>query len=444
MSECTHDCGSCGSDCGERNAQQIMADNNNSGVKKVIAVMSGKGGVGKSLVTSMLAVNAAKKGLKTAIMDADITGPSIPKSFGIREKAKCNAEGTVILPEVTNSGIKVMSLNLLIDNETDPVIWRGPIIASAVREFWQNVDWGDVDVMFIDCPPGTGDVPLTIFQSLPVDGIIVVTSPQELVSMIVTKAVNMAKMMDIPVIGIVENMSYFKCPDCGKIHEIFGKSRIEQVAADSGIKNIAKLPINPEVAEKVDKGLAEDIDSSALDNMLESVMEVKREPVRLKIAVTYENGEVFQHFGHSEQFKIYVVEDNKVIGSKVIGTDGNGHEALASYLESDGVDVLICGGIGGGAINALSESGIQVVPGVTGSTDTAVYDYLNGKLSVDMTPNCSHHDEEHSCGSDEGCNCQSHDNSNEGCGCHSHDNGDEGCGCHSSDNSDEGCGCHSN
>ena len=419
MSECTHDCGSCGSDCGERNAQQIMADSNNSGVKKVIAVMSGKGGVGKSLVTSMLAVNAAGKGLKTAIMDADITGPSIPKSFGIREKAKCNAEGTVILPEVTNTGIKVMSLNLLIDNETDPVIWRGPIIASAVREFWQNVEWGDVDVMFIDCPPGTGDVPLTIFQALPIDGIIVVTSPQELVSMIVTKAVNMAKMMDIPVLGIVENMSYFKCPDCGKIHEIYGKSHIEQVAADCGIANIAKLPIDPQVAAKVDAGRAEDIEVSALDNMLQCVMAVTKEPVKLKIAVTYENGEVFQHFGHSEQFKIYVVEDNKVVGSKVIGTDGNGHEALASYLESDGVDVLICGGIGGGAINALSESGIQVVPGVTGSTDAAVADYLNGKLSVDMTPNCSHHHEDHSCGEHEGgCSCGSHDNDYGGCSCH--------------------------
>lgn len=430
MSECTHDCGSCGSDCSERTAQQIMADNNNSGVKKVIAVMSGKGGVGKSLVTSMLAVNAAKSGLKTAIMDADITGPSIPKSFGIKEKAKCNAEGTVILPEVTNSGIKVMSLNLLIDNETDPVIWRGPIIASAVKEFWQNVDWGDVDVMFIDCPPGTGDVPLTIFQSLPVDGIIVVTSPQELVSMIVTKAVNMAKMMDIPVIGIVENMSYFKCPDCGKVHEIFGKSHIEQVAADCSIENIAKLPIDSQVAAKVDGGLAEDIDVSALDNMLKCVMESVKEPVKLKIAVTYENGEVFQHFGHSQQFKIYVVENNKVVGSEIIGTDGNGHEALASYLETGGVDVLICGGIGGGAINALSECGINVVPGVTGSTDTAVYDYLNGKLSVDMTPNCSHHDEEHSCGGEHNCG--------DG-GCHSQDNGEDGCNCHSYSGDEGSC-----
>ena len=421
MSEaCSHDCGSCGSNCADRNAPQIMANTNNSGVKKVIAVMSGKGGVGKSLVTSMLAVNAAKKGLKTAIMDADITGPSIPKSFGLKDKAKCNAEGTVILPEITNSGIKVMSLNLLMENETDPVIWRGPVIASCVKEFWQNVEWGDVDCMFVDCPPGTGDVPLTVFQSLPVDGIIVVTSPQELVSMIVTKAVNMAKMMDIPVLGIVENMSYFKCPDCGSIHEIYGHSRLEEIAAENGIKNIAKLPMDAEVAHMVDSGCADNLETEALDIMYQAIAEAEKEPVLVKIAVTYKDGEVFQHFGHSEQFKIYVVEDNKVVASKVIGTDGNGHEALASYLESDGVDVLICGGIGGGAINALSASGIQVVPGVTGSTDEAVAMYLNGKLSVNMTPNCSHHGEGHSCG------C--HDDGDHECSCGGHEDG--GCGCH--------------
>lgn len=220
--ECTHDCSSCGSNCAERVEEQKNKDNY-AGVKKVIAVVSGKGGVGKSMVTSLLAVNSAKNGLKTAIMDADITGPSIPKSFGLKEKAKCDEEGTVIYPEVTKGGIKVMSMNLLMDNETDPVIWRGPVIASAVKEFWENVKWGDIDCMFVDCPPGTGDVPLTVFQSLPVAGIVVVTSPQELVSMIVEKAVNMANMMDIPVLGIVENMSYFECPDCGKKHEIFGK-----------------------------------------------------------------------------------------------------------------------------------------------------------------------------------------------------------------------------
>ncbi len=423
MSECSHDCGSCGSNCADRNAPQIVGNANNAGVKKVIAVMSGKGGVGKSLVTSMLAVNAAKNGMKVAILDADITGPSIPKSFGLKEKAKSNEEGTLILPETTKSGIKVMSLNLLMDNETDPVIWRGPIIASAVKEFWQQVQWGDVDVMFIDCPPGTGDVPLTIFQSLPVDGIVVVTSPQELVSMIVTKAVNMARMMDIPVLGIVENMSYFMCPDCGRKHEIYGKSRIDETAREAGVDTVAKLPMDMAVAAKVDAGLAEELDTSELDNVLKKVMAVYKEPVRIKIAVTYDNGEVFQHFGHSKEFKVYFVEDDKVVGSKVIGTDGQGHSALATYLESDGVDVLICGGIGGGAINALSAAGINVVPGVTGLADEAVGSYLGGKLQVNMNPNCSHHNHEHS---GEGCGCGEH--GDDGCGCGGHGTG-ESCGC---------------
>ena len=268
--ECTHDCSSCGSNCAERVEEQKNKDNY-AGVKKVIAVVSGKGGVGKSMVTSLLAVNSAKNGLKTAIMDADITGPSIPKSFGLKEKAKCDEEGTVIYPEVTKGGIKVMSMNLLMDNETDPVIWRGPVIASAVKEFWENVKWGDIDCMFVDCPPGTGDVPLTVFQSLPVAGIVVVTSPQELVSMIVEKAVNMANMMDIPVLGIVENMSYFECPDCGKKHEIFGKSHIDEIAAQHDIKAVAKIPINPEAVSKVDGGFAEDLDVSALDNIFEAI-----------------------------------------------------------------------------------------------------------------------------------------------------------------------------
>lgn len=270
--ECTHDCGSCGSDCGERTEPQKVRNANNINVKKVIAVVSGKGGVGKSLVTSMLAVKAAKSGLKTAILDADITGPSIPKSFGIKEKATCDEAGTVIYPAVTKKeGIKLMSVNLLIENESDPVIWRGPVIANAVKEFWENVEWQDTDCMFIDCPPGTGDVPLTIFQSLPVDGIIVVTSPQELVSMIVEKAVNMAKMMNIPVLGIVENMSYFKCPDCGNIHYIYGKSDIEKTAADNGIDTIAKIPMDPETAAKVDAGKAEELDVEALNDIFNRI-----------------------------------------------------------------------------------------------------------------------------------------------------------------------------
>ncbi len=269
--DCTHDCGSCGSDCADRTQPKKLRNANNSNVKKVIAVVSGKGGVGKSLVTSMMAVKSAKSGLKTAILDADITGPSIPKSFGVKGRVGCDEAGTVIYPAVTKEGIKIMSVNLLMENETDPVIWRGPVIANAVREFWENVEWNDVDCMFIDCPPGTGDVPLTIFQSLPVDGIIIVTSPQELVSMIVEKAVNMAKMMDIPVLGIVENMSYFKCPDCGNVHYIYGKSNIENIAKENGIETIAKLPIDPETASKVDAGKAEELDVEALNEIFERI-----------------------------------------------------------------------------------------------------------------------------------------------------------------------------
>lgn len=272
MSEaCSHDCSSCGSDCAEREVPHNTRNDNNKNIKKVIAVVSGKGGVGKSLVTSMLAVKSRREGLKTAVLDADITGPSIPKSFGLSGKATCNETGTVIYPPETKTGIKTMSLNYLLDNETDPVIWRGPVIASAVKQFWEDVDWEDIDCMFIDCPPGTGDVPLTVFQTLPVDGIIVVTSPQDLVSMIVEKAVNMAKMMDIPVLGIVENMSYFKCPDCGNIHYIYGKSNIDETARELGIKTVAKMPIDPEVAKHIDAGRAEELDTAALDSVFEAI-----------------------------------------------------------------------------------------------------------------------------------------------------------------------------
>ena len=269
--ECSHNCSSCGSDCAERAVPQNTRNDSNKNVKKVIAVVSGKGGVGKSLVTSLLAVKSRREGLKTAVLDADITGPSIPKSFGLSGKATCNEAGTIIYPPETKTGIKTMSLNYLLDNETDPVIWRGPVIASAVKQFWEDVEWGDTDCMFIDCPPGTGDVPLTVFQTLPVDGIVVVTSPQDLVSMIVEKAVNMAKMMDIPVLGIVENMSYFKCPDCGNIHYIYGKSRIDEAAKELGIKTVAKMPMDPEVAGHIDAGKAEELDTAALDEVFAAI-----------------------------------------------------------------------------------------------------------------------------------------------------------------------------
>ena len=273
MSEnCSGSCSSCSSDCESRKGPQIVRNVNNGKVKKVIAVVSGKGGVGKSLVTSMLAVKANKEGKKAAILDADITGPSIPKSFGLTERVTCNEDGTVMYPEISKNGIKVMSLNLLMEKETDPVIWRGPVIAGVVKQFWEDVDWDETDCMFVDCPPGTGDVPLTVFQSMPIDGIIIVTSPQDLVSMIVEKAINMAKLMNIPVLGIVENMSYFKCPDCGNIHYIYGKSKIDEVAAANDIKTVAKLPMDAKVAELVDSGKAEELDVTALDEIFNAII----------------------------------------------------------------------------------------------------------------------------------------------------------------------------
>ncbi|MBP1566159.1 MAG: Mrp/NBP35 family ATP-binding protein [Oscillospiraceae bacterium] len=255
MSEsCNHDCSSCSSKCSAAN-DLIEKTNEFSKVKKVIAVVSGKGGVGKSMVTSTLAVMSQRKGYKTAILDADITGPSIPKAFGVNEKAKGNDHG--IFPAETTTGIGVMSLNLLVENDTDPVIWRGPVIAGTVKQFWTDVIWGDVDYMFIDMPPGTGDVPLTVFQSIPVDGIVIVTSPQELVSMIVGKAVKMAEMMNIPIIGIVENMSYVECDCCGKKINLYGESKLDEVAAQYGIKALARMPIQPKLASACDKGTIE-------------------------------------------------------------------------------------------------------------------------------------------------------------------------------------------
>ena len=257
---CTHDCSSCGESCSERDLR--VPANALSSVKRVIAVVSGKGGVGKSTVTASLAAAMAKKGRKVAVLDADITGPSIPTAFGIHERATGSDQG--IDPAVTKGGVKLMSLNLLSANETDPVIWRGPVIAGVVTQFWQEVIWGDIDYMFVDMPPGTGDVPLTVFQSLPVDGVIVVTSPQDLVSMIVAKAVNMAKMMDIPVLGLVENYSYFQCPGCGQQHNIFGESHIDKVAAELELPVLAKLPIDPAWAAAFDAGKIEDFPSGAM------------------------------------------------------------------------------------------------------------------------------------------------------------------------------------
>jgi Mrp family chromosome partitioning ATPase len=269
MSEnCNHECSSCGSDCGERTASRTdfrEKAHEGSSIGKVIAVASGKGGVGKSLVTSLLAVMMKRAGYRTAVLDADITGPSIPKAFGIRERVTGSENG--MFPVTSTGGIPVMSLNLLLENETDPVVWRGPIIAGTVKQFWTDVIWGDVDYLFIDMPPGTGDVPLTVFQSLPVDGVVIVASPQELVSMIVEKAVGMAGMMHVPVVGLVENMSYVACPDCGKKIELFGPSHIDEVARKNGVKTVCRLPVDPALASACDNGTIEQFSGDWLEPM---------------------------------------------------------------------------------------------------------------------------------------------------------------------------------
>ena len=273
---CSHDCGSCSENCASRDMREKL--NAKSSVKKVIGVISGKGGVGKSTVTCLLAVTAAKKGLKTAVLDADITGPSVPTAFGLTEKAM--SDGEFMYPVVTTKGIDVMSINLLLEDVTSPVVWRGPVLAGAVKQFWTDVVWKDEDVMFVDCPPGTGDVPLTVFQSVPLDGIVIVTTPQDLVTMVVEKAVNMAKMMNIPVLGLVENMSYAVCPKCGEKLDIFGASHVEATAEKFGIGLNVRLPIKSDVAKLFDEGKIEDADVSAVekffDGVFASVEQVKR------------------------------------------------------------------------------------------------------------------------------------------------------------------------
>ncbi len=275
MSDCNHDCSSCSKNCGSRTEPQslLVPQNEVSDIKKVIGVVSGKGGVGKSMVTSLLACAMNRAGKKTALLDADVTGPSIPKMFGLRERAE--ADEKYMYPVETLGGIKVMSLNLLVENETDPVIWRGPVVAGLIQQFWKDVNWGNVDVMFIDMPPGTGDVPLTVFQSIKLDGIIIAATPQELVSMIVSKAVNMAEMMNVPILGVIENMSYLKCPHCGEAIDIFGKSHTAEAAAEHGLSVLDCIPLDPALAALSDAGNIEQADTSVLSNTIRLIADMK-------------------------------------------------------------------------------------------------------------------------------------------------------------------------
>lgn len=371
--------------------QSFLADlNQYSSVKHVIGVVSGKGGVGKSFVTSRLAVLFSKKGYRTAVLDADITGPSIPKCFGIEARATADEMG--IEPVSTKGGIQVMSVNLLLNDEEAPVVWRGPVISGTVKQFWTDVHWDNVDYMFVDMPPGTGDVPLTVFQSLPVDGIIIVTSPQDLVSMIVAKAVNMADAMGIPVLGIVENYSFITCPDCGKKIFPFGEGRTDKVAAKFGLPVLASLPIDPVIANAMDQGSVEDLTDTYLSNtvgVIEAVIAEKpkkddlNDPERrFKIAVPVnDKGNVDQHFAEAKEFALYETSGRQVVKRDAMNTEGFTPEKLADELRSEGVGVVISGGIKPESKEALTAAGLKLVPGVLGSAEDAVTKFLNNDLS---------------------------------------------------------------
>ncbi len=412
MSEnCNQNCSDCGEESTARRAAKTDLTENPhemSRIKKVIGVVSGKGGVGKSVVTSLLAVEMNRRGYNTAILDADVTGPSIPKAFGISEKARGTELG--LYPITTKTGIEIMSINLLLPNETDPVVWRGPIISGTVKQFWTDVIWGDIDYMFIDMPPGTGDVALTVFQSLKVDGIIIVTSPQELVSMIVSKAVKMAELMDIPILGLIENMSCFICPDCGKEYKIFGDSHIDQIARRHNLEILAVMPVDPKLAAACDNGMIEQYDGNWFDRIAQilTAKQGQENPViyitqeekggkTMKIAVASENEMVTEHFGHCINFNIYEADDNQIIHSESIANPGHKPGFLPLFLHEQGVNVIISGGMGAGAIDIFNEKGIEVIVGVSGDARKAAERYLQGDLQSTGSV-CHEHQHHGECG----------------------------------------------
>ena len=369
-------------------SSQVIDLKNEGSVKRVIGIVSGKGGVGKSFVTSRLASIFAKKGYNSAVLDADITGPSIPRCFGMKEKAV--AKEGIIQPVVSKGGVSVMSVNLLLDDESAPVVWRGPIIAGTVKQFWSEVDWKDIEYMFVDMPPGTGDVPLTVFQSLPVDGIIIVTSPQELVSMIVEKAVNMANAMEIPVLGIVENYSYIKCPDCGKIIYPFGEGKTDDVGLKYGIPVLSRLPMDNRIAEAMDKGLVEKLDMDVLVETADTIEFLLRNVDHSTDTVDY---------GETHKIAIAVDENEKMVGKlatavKFVIADTKGRKILdRSYLEvksveeavsllkGEGVDMVISNGIDKKLRNLLSDNEIAVIPVLRGSVEDVLSNFLAGKYN---------------------------------------------------------------
>ncbi len=370
------------------NSSQIIDLKNEGSVKRVIGVVSGKGGVGKSFVTSRLASIFSKKGYSAAVLDADITGPSIPRCFGLKKKAEADEGG--IQPVVSKGGVQVMSVNLLLDDESAPVVWRGPIIAGTVKQFWSEVDWKDVEYMFVDMPPGTGDVPLTVFQSLPVDGIIIVTSPQELVSMIVEKAVNMANAMEIPVLGIVENYSYIKCPDCGKLIYPFGEGKTDDVGLKYGIPVLSRLPMDNRIAEAMDKGLVEELDMDVLGETADTIEFLLRNVDHSvdnedygevhKVAVALDKNE--KMVGKLADATVFVLADTK--GRKIMDRstlEVKSAEGAVSLLKSSGVDMIICNGIDRKLRNILAENEIALIPVLRSSVEDVLANFLDGKYN---------------------------------------------------------------
>lgn len=382
---CDQNCSNCSVECSDRTEAQTDFSaplNKLSIVNKVIGVISGKGGVGKSSVTSLLAVALQKQGKRVGILDADITGPSIPKAFGITGRAAANEDG--IFPAKSKTGIDIMSVNLLLEDDTDPVLWRGPLIGNAVRTFWSEVIWKDIDVLLMDMPPGTGDVALTAFQSIPMDGIVVVTSPQQLVGMIVKKAVKMAEMMNIPILGLVENMSYFRCPDNGKDYKIFGESHIEEIAQEHNLKVLGKLPIDPAIAQACDTGEIEFIKTNLLEEIAQNLLEKESTELskKVKIAVASNDKSVAGHFGHCETFEVFDTEDGKIVNTTSYPNPGHKPGFLPNYLNDMGVKVIISGGMGAGAVDIFNEKGIKVVIGAKGDAKEVAQSFLNNNLEA--------------------------------------------------------------
>ena len=393
--ECNMSCSTCAEECNDRKEPMDLhlKPHEDSNIGKVIGVVSGKGGVGKSLVTSMLAVAMERKGYRVGILDADVTGPSIPKAFGILGKAVGSEMG--ILPIPSKKGINIISINLLLQHDTDPVVWRGPIIAGTVKQFWTDVVWGDLDYLFIDMPPGTGDVPLTVFQSIPVDGIVIVTSPQDLVSMIVSKAVKMAEMMNIPVLGLVENMAWFQCPDCHSKHYLFGKSHVADIADKHGLTILASVPIDPAISQACDEGAIESVRGQWMDH-LATHLEGKDEN-KMKIAVAADGHHVSGHFGHCEAFQLFETVEGKISRAETLPNPGHKPGFLPNYLHEKGINVIISGGMGGGAVDLFNENDIEVVTGAVGDAIEVVERYLQGALPSTGSV-CHEHAHHDSCG----------------------------------------------